>query len=65
MDPELDQLANPRGPSVTIVSTAAVAKARAGLERVATCSSNESSPLVTHATPPCAQAVFESAPRAS
>ena len=27
-----------------------------------TCSSNESSPLVTHAMPPCAQAVFESAP---
>ena len=51
------------GPSITIVRTAASSHRPAPASSVScTCSSNESSSLVTQAIPPCAQAVFESAP---
>src|SRR5436305_7022347 len=51
------------GPSVTIVRTTAWSHRPAPASSVSrTCSSNESSSLVTQAIPPCAHAVFVSAP---
>src|ERR1041384_6595329 len=51
------------GASVTIVRTTASSQRPPPASSVSrTCSSNESSSLVTHAIPPCAQAVFVSAP---
>src|SRR5438445_5380428 len=51
------------GPSVTIVRTTASSQRPAPASSVSrTWSSNESSSLVTHAIPPCAQAVFVSGP---
>src|SRR5436189_4626237 len=51
------------GPSVTIVRTTAWSHRPAPASSVSrTCSSNESSSLVTQAIPPCAQAVFVSEP---
>ncbi len=50
------------GPSPTMVRTAASSHKPAPALSVSwTCSSKESSSLQTHATPPCAQAVLESA----
>ena len=59
---ELNQLADARRTIAHDRSHhALVAQARAGIERIATCNSKESSLLVTLAMPPCAQAVFDSA----
>src|SRR5438552_5757110 len=51
------------GPSVTMVRTTFSSQSPAPASSVSrTCSSNESSSLVTHAIPPCAHAVLVSAP---